>query len=91
MSSFVDYHEAPSLNKRLRASIISSIRRALTFTLYRNYDLALKVWDDLIETTLLSKGHLLGCLERIYKIFDHGKYRAYNKAYINDLRTWASK
>ena len=84
----MDFHEAPKLDQKLRASIISSHRRALAYPLYRNYDLASKVWDDLLSTSLFSKSHLLGSISRLFSILDHGKYRAYNKAFIADIKKW---
>jgi len=34
---------------------------------------------------------LLASLARLIRIFDHGKYRAFNQAFLYDLKKWAAK
>ena len=54
LSAFIDFNQLKDASQdlKLKAMYIGSIRRSLVFTLYRNYDLALKVMEDLIEQTL---------------------------------------
>lgn len=49
LSAFVEFPAHSSLELKLRATYVSCMRRALCFTLYRSYDLAAKVFEDLIE------------------------------------------
>ena len=55
MSAFVDFQEAKNFDMKIRAVLISSLRRTLAFSFIRNFDLALKVMDDMLSVSLNSK------------------------------------
>ena len=55
MSAFVDFQEAKTFDMKIRAVLISSMRRTLAFSFIRNYDLALKVMDNMITCSLNNK------------------------------------
>jgi len=86
MSAFVDFSEAQTLEIKLRAAYIGNIRRALVFTLYRSYDLAIRVFEDMIESALKNHSHLISRIAHIEEMFSHGKFKAYNKCYISRIK-----
>jgi hypothetical protein len=55
LSAFVDFQEAKNFDIKIRAVIISSMRRTLAFSFIRNYDLSLKVMDDMLSLSLSNK------------------------------------
>jgi|LauGreDrversion4_2_1035121.scaffolds.fasta_scaffold862153_1 hypothetical protein len=84
LSAFVEYPSS-TLEFKLRATYISSIRRALCFTLYRNYDLASRVFEDLIEQTLNVEGQVGSALSWIRRNFENSRFRLFNRCFIDDL------
>ena len=91
LSTFVDYHEMSQLELKIKVVVISAIRRALVYPFYRNYDLALKVFEDLIEMTLNhddSSKRVFMILNTIKSKFEDGKFRVYNTAFLNDMLKW---
>lgn len=67
-----------------REVIISSFRRCLTYPLYRNYSLAMKVFEDLKSLLGLKEKFLVKCLIEIRKIFLESEYYVLNRLFIGD-------
>ena len=84
LAAFVDYHELPTIDQKLLAVVVGSYRRSLVFTLFRSYKLASKIFEDMV----LTKESVIGTLEKVKSMFDEGKYRLYNKCFIDDLCKW---
>ncbi len=70
---------------KIRAVLISSLRRTLAFSFIRNFDLALKVMDDMISISLNNKQKTLYSLKQLHRIIEISKFKAFNTCYINDL------
>jgi hypothetical protein len=70
LSAFVDFQEAKTFEMKIRAVLISSLRRTLAFSFIRNYDLALKVMDDMITCSLNNKQKTLHSLKQLSKIIE---------------------
>jgi hypothetical protein len=70
MSAFVDFQEAKTFDMKIRAVLISSLRRTLAFSFIRNYDLSLKVMDDMITCSLNNKQKTLHSLKQLSKIIE---------------------
>ncbi len=85
LSAFVNFEEAKNFDMKIRAVIISSIRRTLVFSFIRNYDLSLNIMDDMISLSLTSKQKTLYSLKQIHRIIEQSKLKSFNICYINDL------
>lgn len=89
LSAFVNFQEAKTFDMKIRAVIISSIRRTLVFSFIRNYDLSLKVMEDMISHSLNNKKKMIHSLNEIHRIFEQSKLNAFNLCYIDDLIKYA--
>ena len=86
LSTQLSWLSAPT---SLHQSIVQSYTRALTYPLFRNYNLAHTVFEDVI--TILSKGRhaVLRCFLSIYDILrKHDYYYLLNIAYLQDYCIW---
>lgn len=73
----------------LRATVITSIRRALSYPLHRNYKLVLKAWDDLYYNLRGGKRFILKSLLDLKELFRyHDVYYVYDKIWLDDLCSW---
>ncbi|KAF0990927.1 hypothetical protein HZS_3014 [Henneguya salminicola] len=78
--------------KSIDECIISFFRRSLSFPLYRNYNLSLKIGDDLKALLKLGKMNILRCLLKIYSIFNSTeRYYLVNEMFIKDFLIWIQK
>ena len=66
------------------------MRRSLCYPLYRNWQLSLKVINDLKKITLLGRKYVLKCLLHIQQIFNQSGDSRYilNDLYITDYCVW---
>ncbi|KAL6018257.1 hypothetical protein ACI3LY_002479 [Candidozyma auris] len=73
----------------LKAAIISSIRRALSYPFHRNYKLVKAVWNDVYYTLRGGKRMVLKCLLDLKELFRfHDVYYVYDKIWLEDLCSW---
>ena len=72
-----------------KAVLVSSMRRALCYPLYRHYDLAKRVWEDVITVLHIGTPAVLKCLLSLIPTFNTspGQY-IFNQLYINDYAVW---
>ena len=72
-----------------KAVLVSSMRRALCYPLYRHYDLAKRVWEDVITILHIGTPAVLKCLLSLIPTFNTspGQY-IFNQLYINDYAVW---
>mmetsp|Transcript_526 Transcript_526/g.969 ORF Transcript_526/g.969 Transcript_526/m.969 type:complete len:172 (-) Transcript_526:3581-4096(-) len=82
LSSFATY-------ETLDAAIVASFRRCLVCADCRNFKLAVKVLDNLKSVVHIGREAILGCLIRLWKVFDGaGIYGRLNRLYVNDYYRW---
>ena len=69
--------------------LVTSMRRALCYPLYRHYDLAKRVWEDVITILRIGTSAVLKCLLSLIPTFNSspGQY-IFNQLYINDYAVW---
>ncbi|KAK6204829.1 SHQ1 protein-domain-containing protein [Scheffersomyces amazonensis] len=73
----------------LRATIITLIRRALSYPYHRNYNLISKVWDDVYYTLRGGKRLIIKALIDLKELFRfHDVYYVYDKIWLEDFLTW---
>ncbi|ODQ79244.1 hypothetical protein BABINDRAFT_162280 [Babjeviella inositovora NRRL Y-12698] len=73
----------------LRATVITLIRRSLCYPLHRNFDLAMKCWDDVYYTMRGGKRLVLKALLDLRELFRfHDVYYVYTKIWMDDLCAW---
>lgn len=73
----------------LRAMIITCIRRSLCYPLHRNYDLSMKVWDDVYYNLRGGKRLVLKSLLDLKELFRfHDIYYVYDHIWMKDLCSW---
>ncbi|KAK6457108.1 SHQ1 protein-domain-containing protein [Scheffersomyces xylosifermentans] len=73
----------------LKATIITSIRRALSYPLHRNYNLTLKVWEDVYHNLRGGKRLVLKTLLDLKELFRyHDVYYVYDKIWLEDYCAW---
>lgn len=73
----------------LKSTVITSIRRALSFPLHRNYKLVSKVWDDVYYNLRGGKRLVLKSLLDLKELFRyHDVYYVYDKIWLEDLCSW---
>lgn len=73
----------------LRAAIIASVRRALSYPYHRNYKLARAAWNDAYYTLRGGKRMVLKCLLDLKELFRyHDVYYVYDKIWLEDLCLW---
>lgn len=85
---WLDIFETP------REALVFAFRRSLIYPLYRNFDLSLKIFNDLKKLLGLGEKFIIKCLIEIYHIFLKGdccRYILNNlfiKDYINYVMKW---
>ncbi|CAG9836489.1 unnamed protein product [Diabrotica balteata] len=69
-----------------KEALISAFRRSITYPLFRNFDLSLKVLEDLKKLLTLNEKYIIKCLIQIYYIFLGGDCCRYilNNLFIKD-------
>jgi protein SHQ1 len=68
---------------------VAGVRRSLTYPLYRNWLLTMKLWEDVTIVLKLGKRAVLKCFLEIYTIFEHDELGHYhNRLYIQDYCLW---
>ncbi|XP_072385541.1 protein SHQ1 homolog [Diabrotica undecimpunctata] len=69
-----------------KEALISAFRRSITYPLFRNFDLSLKVLEDLKKLLTLNEKYIIKCLIQIYHIFLGGDCCRYilNNLFIKD-------
>ncbi|KAI8881454.1 SHQ1-domain-containing protein [Backusella circina FSU 941] len=73
----------------LKEVIVSSFRRALTYPLYRNFELCEKILQDVYILFKLGKRAILKALLDMKDVFDHHDvYYIYSKVYLDDYCVW---
>ena len=73
----------------LKSIAITSIRRALSFPLHRNYKLISRVWDDVYYNLRGGKRLVLKSLLDLKELFRyHDVYYVYDKIWLEDLCSW---
>ncbi|KAJ8923635.1 hypothetical protein NQ315_010215 [Exocentrus adspersus] len=85
--SWLDVFETP------RETLVFAFRRSLIYPLYRNFNLSLKVLDDLHQLLHLGEEYILKCLIEIYYIFLNGDSCRYilNNLFIKDYIIYVMK
>lgn len=90
--SLLDSKIIPNANNSdnlLKASVITLIRRALSYPLHRNYAVIQKVWDDVYYNLRGGKRLVIKSLLDLRELFRfHDVYYVYNKIWIDDLCSW---
>lgn len=87
--SFLDAQLDNSEGNVLKAGVITSIRRALSYPLHRNYTLVQKCWDDVYYNLRGGKRLIIKSLLDLRELFRfHDVYYVYNKIWIDDLCSW---
>ncbi|KAJ8902426.1 hypothetical protein NDN08_006831 [Rhodosorus marinus] len=73
----------------LDEAIVTSFRRSLAYTLCRNFKLAVTVLDNLKSVVRSGRKAMLGCLVRLWKLFDEDEdWEILKRLYINDYYRW---
>lgn len=73
----------------LRSMIITCMRRSLCYPLHRNYDLSMKVWDDVYYNLRGGKRLVLKSLLDLKELFRfHDIYYIYDHIWMKDLCSW---
>lgn len=73
----------------LRAAVITGIRRALSYPLHRNYNLTVKVWEDVYYNLRGGKRLVLKALLDLKELFRyHDVYYVYDKIWLEDFCSW---
>ncbi|KAF9116386.1 hypothetical protein BGX27_003069 [Mortierella sp. AM989] len=73
----------------LKETLLSSFRRALAYPLNRNWNLAMKVLQDVYVILKLGRRGILRALLAIKEILDHDDvYYIYSKMFIEDYCVW---
>lgn len=74
----------------MRGVIVQQVRRALIYPLLCNYQLALEVWQNVLDNFLSvsnPKSRIQHALLDIIDLFS-SEYHLYNVCYMNDLYVW---
>lgn len=73
----------------LKAAILTSTRRALSYPLHRNYKMIQKVWDDVYYNLRGGKRSVLKSLLDLKELYRyHDVYYVYDKIWLEDLCAW---
>lgn len=73
----------------LRLTIITSIKRALSYPLHRNYSLITKVWEDVYYNIMGGKRFILKSLLDLKELFRYSDiYYVYDKIWLEDFCSW---
>ncbi|KAI8808749.1 SHQ1 protein-domain-containing protein [Cladochytrium replicatum] len=76
----------------IKESLQSCVRRSLSYPLYRNFELSLKIVDDVIVYFKLGRRFLLRAFLEIKNIFDGDETSsALNRLFIDDYCIWLQK
>lgn len=77
----------------IKESLICAFRRSLIYPLYRNYNLSVKVFEDLKKLLNLGEEFIIKCLIEIYYIFLEGDCCRYilNNLFIKDYIIYIMK
>eukprot|EP00658_Telonema_sp_P-2_P070064 TRINITY_DN59692_c0_g1_i2.p1 TRINITY_DN59692_c0_g1~~TRINITY_DN59692_c0_g1_i2.p1 ORF type:complete len:306 (-),score=88.67 TRINITY_DN59692_c0_g1_i2:580-1497(-) len=72
---------------------ISAIRRSLVYPLYRNFELSLAVWGDVVRTLRVSgRTGTVSKLLRVKDLMDHSEMKyLLSKLYLDDYCVWAQQ
>ncbi|EFN77936.1 protein SHQ1 homolog isoform X2 [Harpegnathos saltator] len=73
--------------------IIACFRRSLCYPLYRNWELSMKVFEDVKKVVKLGKKYIIKCFCEIHSIFNTSYAPRYilNQLYIKDFLIWLQK
>ena len=80
-----------TVKKTLKESVVGSFRRALIYPIYRNFELCLKVLNDVasIWTQESGKVHIVKILLDIIALFNESEGRyIFNQLYLNQYVLW---
>ncbi|RKP29796.1 SHQ1-domain-containing protein [Metschnikowia bicuspidata] len=73
----------------LKACVITGVRRALCYPLYRNYAMAAKAWNDVYYILRSGKRVVMQSLLAARELFRfHDVYYVYDKIWLEDLCLW---
>ena len=73
----------------LRAAMVPSYRRSLTFPLYRSFAFAESCRQDSAKLLLKGKRTIMRCLLEMKGILDHHEvYYVYSKIWLDDFCVW---
>ncbi|CCH62181.1 hypothetical protein TBLA_0G02410 [Henningerozyma blattae CBS 6284] len=73
----------------IKVAIVTSIRRSLSYTLHRNFNLSMKALNFVYYILRGGKRLIIRCLLDIHEIFRiHDVYYVYNKIFLDDLCSW---
>ncbi|KAK3811997.1 MAG: SHQ1 protein-domain-containing protein, partial [Benniella sp.] len=73
----------------LKETLVASFRRVLAYPLYRNWNLAMKVLQDVYVILKLGRRGILRALLAVKDILDHDDiYYIYSKMFIEDYCVW---
>ncbi|SCW01971.1 LAFE_0E11298g1_1 [Lachancea fermentati] len=73
----------------IKAIVITAIRRSLSYTLHRNYDLSMKAWNFAYYILRGGKRLIIQALLDIHEVFRfHDIYYVYNRVLLDDLCAW---
>ncbi|XP_023949904.2 protein SHQ1 homolog [Bicyclus anynana] len=77
----------------MKEVLVASYRRALTFPIFRNYDLCNKVKDDLASLLKKGKKYVIKCIINMYQMFNlsHDARYILNQLYIKDYLIFLQK
>lgn len=73
----------------LRSAVITGIRRSLCYPLHRNYNFAMKCWNDVYYNLRGGKRLIIQSLIDCKELFRfHDVYYVYDKIWLQDLTSW---
>lgn len=73
----------------LTAAVVAGVRRSLSYPFHRNYNVLMKVWDDVYYTLRGGKRMVLRALLDVKELFRfHDVYYVYDKIWLEDLCLW---
>lgn len=76
-------------NSILKSCVITGVRRALCYPLYRHYSIATKAWNDVYYTLRSGKRVVMKVLLEARELFRfHDVYYVYDKIWLEDLCLW---
>lgn len=76
-------------NSILKSCVITGVRRALCYPLYRHYSIATKAWNDVYYALRSGKRVVMKLLLEARELFRfHDVYYVYDKVWLEDLCLW---
>lgn len=73
----------------IKSTIITGIRRALSYPYHRNYKVCIKAWEDVYYNLRGGKRFIVQSLLKLKELFRfHDVYYIYDKIWLEDLCTW---